>query len=236
MKRTYTIRVEIQAEFAKKVGIRRKAKEIVAGWELPGPWKVVAIASRSKAQPERASPPIPPPTDEEVQVQMQMEVLRAILSDMHRIRPNVTKPWLELWPNRWCRRPYARMPRGAHAHQDNFWVVSRNAQGIRTGQKWKAAKGLICINPREVLRTLQVPDDDEPHHYGPIRLMAHEFSHLVVPARAHRSGKFQATEEDLIIKYRAMKAGTWTPTTIVPGWRKTEVPVLQEVSNGASGQ
>jgi hypothetical protein len=82
---------------------------------------------------------------------------------------------------------------------------------------------------------MQYPIDD-PVNFGALNLMAHEFAHLVVPARAHRSAKFNETVEALMARYKELKAGTWTPPVIVPGWEKANPPLAPEVVHDATHQ
>ncbi len=232
MERTYTIKVEVVATFRRKVGIRGIAKEIAEGVRLPEPWKLSGVSSSSKARPERKEI-VKEPTEEDMKVQQGLEILRTILADIRRIRPTGPKAHLELWPNRWCNPQYwdTRPDRNAHSHTCDVYV---HPKGAPSGQPRKKVvrKALICINPKGVLHYLD-PSIDHGNRTA-VWLMAHEWTHKLRPRMQHSNPKFIAIVDDLVEKYAAMKAGTWSPPVHQPGWTRKvqEIAVIPSAPVG----
>lgn len=210
MKRRYIVSVAVVAEFERKAtgtAKEAKARMIAAAESMGGPWTVGKTSIVSTAKP--ATPPPSAPSPRQQQVEAQLIKLRGIVDDLATILGNVKTPRLHLYPNRWCN---VYPTNGAHAH----------SKGRR--------KGLICINMKEVIRTSRfrsggVPDPNGMHSRGvtdPVWLMAHELTHVRLPAGSHNRQRFKAAERDLADKYHAWRAGTWQPSVRTPGWAKAK--------------
>ncbi len=206
MKRRYRLKIVAEATFERKASVsvrRAKAGALRALRASLGPEWALAGSLSSTAKPAR--PPPPKPTTRQLAIDAQLAVLRGILADMALILGNVKRPRLHLSPNRWC----GDRPTGAHAHSKG------------------PNRGLICISPKEVLRTIPRAPGFPPRT-TPDWLMSHELTHIRMPGGSHNRAAFKREVDYLMAHYRAMKAGTWSPPKRIPGWAKPKASIPDE--------
>ncbi len=182
MKRTYTLKVEIEATFGRKIqSSSYKARLLRAIVKvLPDPWELneASISVRTFSE---AKVPEKKPTERALKLELRLEEAREIAEKMRKILRTVKRPKVHLYPNRWC-------------DSGNFWSAHvHNSKPYRYASTFRKAEyGLICLKQSWLLMVSRERLE---------RSLAHEICHLRMPATNHRRLSFKEGVDLLLSLY-----------------------------------
>ncbi len=182
MKRTYTLKVEVEATFGRKVKASSYKAKLLRAIEkvLPEPWELRKASISGKTYSE-AKKEEREPTERQMRLEIKLAEAREIGERMRMILRTVKRPKVYLHPNRWC-------------DSGGFWSAHvHNSKPYRYASRFRKAEyGLICLRQKRLLgaSTEQIE-----------KTIAHEIYHLRMPGGSHKRESFREGVDLLLSHY-----------------------------------